>query len=156
MRRALALLTATLALAAGSATADARGQGALRDLESQVNSVRATHGCDPLRLHPGLTRAAGRQARLLLAGGELDHDAGTPMAQRLFRAAPGAEMLGENLAWGTGRDALPDAIVRQWLNSPPHRSVLLDCRFSQLGVGIASGRFGERGQATVYAADFAA
>jgi hypothetical protein len=33
---------------------------------------------------------------------------------------------------------------------------MLDCRFSQLGVGIATGRFGDQDAATVYAADFAA
>lgn len=107
-------------------------------------------------MHAGLARAARRQARLLLAEGRLDHNAGTPFAERLQDAAPEATMLGEDLAYGTGRAALPSAIVQSWMNSPPHRSVLLDCDFTDIGVGIATGSFGSRGYGTVYAADFAA
>jgi uncharacterized protein YkwD len=43
------------------------------------------------------------------------------------------------------------------MNSPTHRRIMLDCRFSQLGVGIAAGQFGDNTErTTVYAADFAA
>ena len=156
MRRAAVVLTAALALSAAS-TADAHRERAAHSVESSINGFRAAHGCGPLRLHLGLSRAAGKQARLLLADGLLNHDAGTPMPQRLHRAAPKASLLGEDLAWGTGRAALPRFIVRAWMNSPRHRQIMLDCRFSQLGVGIAAGRFGGDGtRATVYTADFAA
>jgi uncharacterized protein YkwD len=156
MRRAAVLLIAALALSAGTSSADARGQRAARSVESSINSVRALHGCGPLRLHAGLTRAAGLLARRLLADGRLDHDAGSPMAERLQRAAPAMRLMGEDLAWGAGREALPASIVDAWMDSPGHRSVLLDCRFEHLGVGIAAGQFGEYGEATVYAADLAA
>jgi uncharacterized protein YkwD len=125
-------------------------------MESSINDVRAQHGCGPLHLHAGLARAAGRQARLLLADGQLDHDAGMPFAQRLERAAPDARLVGEDLGFGSGRGALPDSIVQAWMNSPTHRSILLDCRFSELGVGVATGSFGSSGSGTVYAADLAA
>jgi uncharacterized protein YkwD len=157
MRRAAALLTAALAFSAGASTADAHSLRGARSVESTINSMRAEHGCGPLRLHLGLSRAAGKQARLLLADGELDHDAGSPMPQRLHRAAPSASLLGEDLAWGTGSDARPKSIVRGWMNSPMHRRIMLDCRFSHLGVGIAAGQFGDNAaRTTVYAADFAA
>jgi uncharacterized protein YkwD len=156
MRRAAALLIAGLALSAGASSAHAESARASRVVESEVNDVRAEHGCGPLRMHAGLARAARRQARLLLAEGRLDHNAGTPFAQRLQNAAPEAHMLGEDLAYGTGRAALPSAIVQSWMNSPPHRTVLLDCGFTDIGVGIATGTFGSRGYGTVYAADFAA
>ena len=118
--------------------------------------MRAEHGCGPLRMHAGLARSAGRQARLLLADGELDHDAGSPMAQRLHRAAPGLDA-GRGSRLGHGRAAHSRrSIVQAWMGSPPHRRILLDCRFSRLGVGIATGRFGETASATVYVADFAA
>ena len=156
MRRAAALVIAGLALSAGASSVHARGAGATRAVESQVNDIRAAHGCGPLRMHVGLARAARKQAHLLLAEGRLDHNAGTPFAERLQSAAPAAHMLGEDLAYGTGRAALPSAIVQSWMNSPPHRSVLLDCRFSDIGVGIATGTFGSRGYGTVYTADFAA
>jgi uncharacterized protein YkwD len=157
MRRAAVLLTAVLALAAAASTVDAHSLRAARSVESSINSMRAQHGCGPLRLHLGLTRSAGRQARLLLADGELNHDAGSPMPERLHRAVPSASLLGEDLAWGTGTAARPRSIVRAWMNSPMHRRIMLDCRFSQLGVGIAAGHFGDNtARTTVYAADFAA
>ena len=157
MRRAAVLLIAALALMGTVSTAEARGERAAQAVvELSINSERADHGCGPLRMHAGLARSAARQARLLLADGELDHDAGSPMAERLHRAAPSALMLGEDLAWGTGSDAQPEAIVQAWMDSPPHRRIMLDCRFSQLGVGIAAGHFGDLPSATVYVADFAA
>lgn len=157
MRRAAVLLSAALALSAGASAVDAHSLRAVRSVESSINSMRAQHGCDPLRLHAGLSRSAGKQARLLLADGQLDHDAGSPMPQRLHRAAPSASLLGEDLAWGTGSAARPKSIVRAWMHSAMHRQIMLDCRFSQLGVGIAAGRFGHHGtRGTVYAADFAA
>jgi uncharacterized protein YkwD len=157
MRRAAVLLIATLALAGTVSSADAQAQRAAQTVvELSINSERAERGCGPLRMHPGLARSAAKQARLLLTEGELDHDAGSPMGERLHRAAPSATVLGENLAWGTGSEALPEAIVQAWMESPPHRRIMLDCRFSQLGVGIATGRFGDQDAATVYAADFAA
>jgi uncharacterized protein YkwD len=149
-------MTAGLALCAGASSVDARGVEATRAIESSINNVRAQHGCGPLRLDAGLARAAGRQARLLLADGVLDHDAGMPFAQRMQRAAPDARLLGEDLGFGSGRAALPESIVQSWMSSPPHRSILLDCRFSELGVGIATGSFGSSGPGTVFTADLAA
>jgi uncharacterized protein YkwD len=156
VRRAAVLIAVALVAVAATPSAGARALRAERSLELAVNGVRAAHGCGPLRLHSGLARAAGTQARRLLAAGRLDHDAGTPLTQRLHRAAPSAHLLGEDLAWGAGLRALPGSIVRAWLHSPLHRAVLLDCRFSRLGVGIAKGRFGGHADAAVYAADLAA
>src|SRR6478672_5946274 len=151
MRRAAVLLTAVLALAAAASTVDAHSLRAARSVESSINSMRAQHGCGPLRLHLALSRSAGEQARLLLADGELNHDAGSPMPERLHRAVPSASLLGEDLAWGTGTAARPRSIVRAWMNSPMHRQIMLDCRFSQLGVGIAAGHFGDNAaRTTVY------
>jgi uncharacterized protein YkwD len=156
MRRAAVLVSAFLALAAGVSSAGAQSDAA-RSVESSINTMRAQHGCGPLRLHVALSLSAARQARLLLADGELDHDAGSPMPQRLHLAVPSASLLGEDLAWGTGSDARPSSIVQGWMDSPSHRAIMLDCRFSRLGVGIAAGRFGDNtARTTVYAADFAA
>jgi uncharacterized protein YkwD len=156
MRQAAVLIAATMAISAGASTADARGISAQRSVESSINVTRAKHGCGPLRLHRGLARVARSQARLLLANGRLEHDAGTPLALRLHRAAPTMRLLGEDLAWSPARHALPGAIVRAWLRSPVHREILLNCRFSRLGIGVAHGRFGQHEHATVYAADLAA
>jgi uncharacterized protein YkwD len=47
--------------------------------------------------------------------------------------------LGENLYWGSGQRATPEASVRGWMNSPPHRHNMLDPGFREIGVGIAIG-----------------
>jgi uncharacterized protein YkwD len=155
VRCRIVLLIALLVLAAGSSTAAAQSFRA-RAVESGINDMRAQHGCGPLRVDAGLERAARRLTRLLLAVGELNHDAGTPFDQRLQQAAPGAQLWGENLAWGSGQGARADAIVQGWMNSPEHRAIMLDCRFNQVGIGVATGSFGDHGDSSVYAADFAA
>jgi len=143
MRRAAVLLIAALALMGTVSTAEARGERAAQALvELSINGERADHGCGPLRMHAGLARSAARQARLLLADGELDHDAGSPMAERLHRAAPSALMLGEDLAWGTGSDAQPEAIVQAWMDSPPHRKNLLTPGWRELCLRRVARRFG--------------
>jgi uncharacterized protein YkwD len=154
VRCRIALLIALLALAAGSTTAAAHSLRA-HAVESGINDMRSRHGCGPLRVDAGLERAARRLARLLLTEGALNHDAGTPFDQRLAQAAPDAQSWGENLAWGSGESARPDEIVQGWMNSPEHRAIMLDCRFSQVGIGITTGSFGEHGDGSVYVADFA-
>ena len=157
MRRAAVLVTAFLALAAGVSTAGAQSLRAARSVESSINAMRAQHGCGPLRLHVALSLSAGKQARLLLADGELDHDAGSPMPQRLHRAVPSASLLGEDLAWGTGSDARPSSIVQGWMDSPMHRA-------DHARLPLLAPRRGHRrrplrrnpARTTVYAADFAA
>jgi uncharacterized protein YkwD len=47
--------------------------------------------------------------------------------------------LGEALAWGKASAGAPQAILRGLLNSPPHRAILLDPEFRDLGVGVARG-----------------
>jgi uncharacterized protein YkwD len=46
---------------------------------------------------------------------------------------------GEILAWASGPLATPRGIVDAWMNSPEHRRILLDPRFSDVGVGVAFG-----------------
>jgi uncharacterized protein YkwD len=156
MQRTCLLVIALLALGCAASTAAARTLRPAHGVELTINELRAEHGCEPLRVHAGLARAASRLARTLLADGELDHDAGTPFGDRLEQAAPAAHMWGETLAFGSGDAAQPDAIVESWMRSPEHRAIVLDCRFTLIGIGIATGRFGESGTGSVYSADFAA
>jgi uncharacterized protein YkwD len=47
--------------------------------------------------------------------------------------------IGENIAWGSGERAEPRSIVAAWLDSAPHRRVLLNAGFRVVGIGIACG-----------------
>jgi uncharacterized protein YkwD len=64
-------------------------------------------------------------------------------AQRINRAGylggTSTWTVGETIAWGRGGSASPASIVRSWLQSPPHRAILLDARYHDVGIGIAAG-----------------
>jgi uncharacterized protein YkwD len=67
--------------------------------------------------------------------GYFDHG---PFVQRLRRFGVRAPYIGENLASGS-RPLSAAAIVRMWIESPPHRQNLLDRGFRRIGVGLAGG-----------------
>ncbi|GMH37013.1 hypothetical protein BSKO_04886 [Bryopsis sp. KO-2023] len=60
---------------------------------------------------------------------------GSTAGSRALAAGYSYEVIGENIA--SGFDNARD-IVFAWMCSPSHRSVLLDCRFSHMGVGVAA------------------
>jgi uncharacterized protein YkwD len=47
--------------------------------------------------------------------------------------------LGEDIGWGTGSASTPASMFRAWMDSPPHRRVILDRTFRELGVGVTPG-----------------
>ena len=62
--------------------------------------------------------------------------------------------LGETLAWGKRREGTPHAIVHAWMNSPEHRSILLDRHLKQVGIGLVWGSPSNPGaRAATYTAD---
>ena len=65
---------------------------------------------------------------------------GTDPVDRIARAG-GSGAIGEDLAWGSGSYGSPSAIVKLWLNSPPHRRVLFAKDLRYVGIGRATGRF---------------
>jgi uncharacterized protein YkwD len=137
----LALVGATLACGAAlAAPAGAEGNG--RALEQQmlgaVNAVRAQHGLPAFRGSRTLGRSAGRYAGWMLRADYFGH-------LSRIRASTGFSILGENLAWHQGRRPRVSRTVRRWMNSPPHRALILHPAFRWLGAGIARGRlYGRR------------
>ena len=62
---------------------------------------------------------------------------------------------GENIAWGMGSRATPEAIVDAWMHSSGHRANILSRDFRELGVGYSAGTpSGSRDQGGIYTADF--
>jgi uncharacterized protein YkwD len=123
-----------------------------------VNEVREAAGAPRLRLDPRLSRAAARHSRDMVRKHYFSHSspAGLSPSDRIARSGwmSGRTRwaVGEVLAWRVGR-ARPDAVVRAWLRSPPHRHVLLNRRYRVVGIGIAGGTpAGGRGR--TYTADF--
>jgi uncharacterized protein YkwD len=107
-----------------------------------LNHARARHSLRKLHLHRRLGRAARSHSADMARRGYFSHDSrsGASFFDRIRRAGylrhAHRWMVGENIAWGTGRLATPRAIVRAWMHSPGHRANILNGRFHEIGVGI--------------------
>lgn len=108
---------------------------------AEANGARRRAGARALSTDPALARAARRYARELAERREIEHVSRTP-GRRTFRdridaAGARARVAGENLARLTAYpEYLPERVVRAWLQSPGHRSNLLDPIFARTGIGV--------------------
>ena len=155
--RLLITILAATALWSGTAAASPGNPALLREL----NAARADHGLAPLRADARLIHAATRHSRDMVAHQYFAHESrsGARFSSRIaatgFMRRNGRWWVGENLAWGRGPDAAPEAIVRAWLQSPSHRRVVLSARYRRVGIGVASGTPAEPdGPGITYTADF--
>ncbi|HWT93418.1 MAG TPA: CAP domain-containing protein [Solirubrobacteraceae bacterium] len=124
-----------------------------------LNVERGRRGLAPLRHNDGLALAGQRHARDMVRRRYFSHvsRAGTPFSTRIKRTGylrgAGRALLGENLAWGSGRLATPRQIVRTWMRSPGHRANILKPAFREVGIGVVRARPAGTNGAT-YAAEF--
>jgi uncharacterized protein YkwD len=106
-----------------------------------VNEQRMLHHLAPLRSSAPLTRIAAAQSWDMVNGNYFaDHSlGGRSPKQRIVPALRPAHVAttGQNIGWGTGSEATPAGIVRSWMNSPPHREIILTRAFREAGVGMA-------------------
>jgi uncharacterized protein YkwD len=158
---AFLLVPATGALACSGENAEAGSISArafARSVRCTLNAQRAQSGLAPLAADRRLDRAASRFSRSMVAERFFAHvsPAGSTPGQRARAAGFAGSALGETIAWGAGELSTPAAIVDQWMQSPPHRAIILDGRYRRVGLGVASGSpAGADGAATV-TADFGA
>jgi uncharacterized protein YkwD len=127
------LMIACLAVpsrASASSRHDATEAGIIRAL----NNARASHGLPRLRTNPALARAAGAHSRTMRRTNTMGHGDFSRRVRRYVRSSK----VGENLAWMSGCNAT--AIVNMWLNSAPHREVMLSRSFKRIGVGRSGSR----------------
>lgn len=108
----------------------------------ETNGERQRRRLGSLRRHVALERAASRHAADMLARDFFAHESpeGDGPRDRAEAAGyRGAMLVGETIAYGqrTASD-----VVADWLASPPHRKILLEGRFTEIGVGVAAGRHG--------------
>jgi uncharacterized protein YkwD len=124
-----------------------------------VNKARASHELAPVRAHKTLVRAARGHSTDMVHRGYFSHDSynGTAFWSRLInygykRAGYSSWSVGECIAWGQGLLGTPQAIVKAWMHSPPHRAIILTSRFRDVGVGVHSGAY--MGGAFFFTLDF--
>lgn len=106
---------------------------------SGVNQLR--QGCGPISDDPRLTEAAQRHADDMLRNGVSGHigsDGSSPQA-RITAAGYRSRYSGEIVFWGTGSAATPAEALDMWMQSPPHRAIILNCAFTAGGFATARG-----------------
>jgi uncharacterized protein YkwD len=125
-----------------------------------INVQRRMHGLAPLRSNGLLRLAALRHSRDMVTNGYFEHQGrdGSSFVARIRQTGYFTHVrfwkAGENIAWGVGSQAPPRAIVRAWMNSPPHRRNILTAGFRGIGVGVTVGSPRYRGRGATYTTDF--
>jgi uncharacterized protein YkwD len=134
-------------------------------LLAKINSLRAGRGLARLRLNEGLAAAAVEHSRQMARRGFFGHRSadGSSFKARVQRhygfVGYRYWSAGENLLWSSTAIS-PSAVVESWMQSPGHRTVLLDKSWRELGISAvhvddAPGHY-EGMDATIVTADFGA
>jgi uncharacterized protein YkwD len=113
--------------------APAAADGNQQRMLQALNAVRAQHGLAPFHGSASLHRSASAYARWMLRSEYFGHLSRIRASGRFAR-------LGEALAWHSERGAQVSRTVHRWMQSPPHRALILHPGFRWLGAGMARGR----------------
>jgi len=138
MTAAMVMLTAP-GTAGASRTENERAEAAMT---KAINGVRAQHGLAAMRRSGSLSDSAGRYSRWLLANDTFGH-------LSRIRASSRFALLGEALAWHSGRRFSVRHTLNRWMASPGHRAIVLSPVMRWQGTGVTRGRMGAM-RATVW------
>jgi uncharacterized protein YkwD len=109
-----------------------------------TNVMREDNGLPDLTPQSQLAQASLEHSHDMVHNHYFGHDSldGTDFVARLRAVgyiSSDSDLVGENLAWGSGSFATPSAVVDAWMNSPPHREKLLATNYQEVGLGVAYG-----------------
>jgi uncharacterized protein YkwD len=164
-------LAISLAVVPAEASAACRGSGqavgpaspseAERAVLCLINKERHRRGRRAVNSNSKLADAASAHSRDMVASGRFSHTGsnGSSPNDRVRRSGylRGTSNwgMGETIGYQTGSGASPRIIVAGWLNSPAHRSIMLDRRYRDVGIGVKRGTPGGGTKAGgTYTADF--
>lgn len=104
----------------------------LNEVVRLVNKERASRGIEGLKMKLVLNKMA--QVRAKESSKYFSHDRpdGTSAETIMADYAVSYTMFGENLASGA---ETPAEVVKQWMNSAPHKAAILNKKFKYIGVG---------------------
>ena len=131
--RTFVVLAALFCLALPAVPAQAKTSQS-RSLVNAINFHRAANGVKPLKVSRSLSRSSRSYSRRMMRSGYFGHLARIQASRRFKR-------LGEVLEWRRGHKPGVRATVRDWLNSPGHRAVILSPSFKYIGAGLTRGKF---------------
>jgi len=150
----LAAVVLTAALPASASAACGGADASLSGLDTAtarsallctVNAERTARGLSAYGETATLSQAAQGFGDAMVAQSFFDHvsPGGSTLVSRVratgWIPANGSYSLGEAIAWaGTPLDSAAQ-VVDDWMNSPPHRAILLSDSFREAGLGIARG-----------------
>ncbi|MBL8932159.1 MAG: CAP domain-containing protein, partial [Kineosporiaceae bacterium] len=104
-----------------------------------TNAARAANGCSvALKADGKLTNAAQGHSADMAAKNYFSHtglDGRSPF-DRMRDAGYSYSMAAENIAAG---QPTPAAVVNGWMNSAGHKANILNCKLTEIGVGVAKG-----------------
>jgi uncharacterized protein YkwD len=123
----------------------ATSQAATGAVMCLINAQRAQHGLKAVKLSRVLSRASIGQSADMVRLKYFAHvsPAGLTLRTRAARAGyrklTCPPSLGEVLAFGAGELSTPTELVASLMADPTHRSVVLDRRYRDAGIGVALG-----------------
>src|SRR4051794_2892728 len=106
-----------------------------------INRERLDRGLPRLRVDARLNQASVQHVVEMVRDHYFGHDtpSGRPFFWRIRTFGYGDDgrwVVGENQAWGTGLNSLPDAVIAAWMASPSHRANILRASFRQIGLAV--------------------
>jgi uncharacterized protein YkwD len=116
---------------------------------SITNAERAKVGCKALKTNADLTKAAQGHSADMAKNNYFSHDSqdGRSPFDRMKDAGYSFSAAAENIAMG---QLTPDAVMTAWMNSAGHKANILNCTYTQIGIGIAK----DKGGAPYWTQDF--
>jgi len=111
------------------------------ELLNRTNALRAENGLPPYRLNDLLNAAARRHSDDMASTGRIDHTGadGSTARQRVLDTGYPAQFVGENIYGG---QVTVDDAWNYWVNDPPHRAVLLNAQYVDMGISVVKGKGG--------------
>jgi uncharacterized protein YkwD len=130
-----------------------------------INGVRAAYRLRPLHVNRYLRGVAAGQVSEMVRWnyfadvGPSRQTPGKLIASSRYAVRAASLSTGQNIGWATGAYSTPANMVATWMDSPPHRAVILAGDFHDVGVGVVPtlpsvlqhGRLG-----AIYAVEFGA
>jgi uncharacterized protein YkwD len=108
-----------------------------------LNQLRSSYHLGALRANRYLQRVADGQVRHMVRWNYFADVApsgqtpGALIASSRYGGHAARLATGQNIGWGTGADTTPASMVAAWMNSPPHRALIVARAFRDAGVGVS-------------------
>jgi uncharacterized protein YkwD len=118
------------------------------------NQERSERGLEPLKIDPKLREAADSHSHDMLRRGYFTHDGPNEKWDVRVRRYVTRSVVAEILSRGSGFYATPKGMLKAWMNSPPHKRIILTPELRLVGLGVATGTYQGQDDVAMATADF--